>query len=118
MIIPINLANSVVLNASGGGTAKLGPNIGQRWNILTASVLVPTPNVLVPPCNIYIGGAPISDFFIDGTYTGNLDSTSRTAGYILSAGDFIFAVWTGGDVGAKATLSIYGQQQYGGRGPH
>ena len=115
MIIPINIAATVTLDASGNGIAKLGPNVGQRWNVLTASVLIPTPNVKIPPCNIFVGGAPTSQFFVDGTYTGNLDSTSRTAGYIITAGGYVWAVWTGGDVGAQATLSVIGQQQYGGR---
>lgn len=110
--VPLNTFANVTLDTSGNGTVKLSPEIGQRWNILTAAVSTST-SVKIPQANIYIGGAPTPSNLVDGTFTGNLDSTSKTAGFVFSNGQYIWAVWTGGDVGALATLSIIGVMEYG-----
>src|SRR5215831_2025219 len=109
---PLKFAATVILDGSGNGTASLGPNVGQRWIVRTASVNIPNA-VAIPQCNIYMGAAPIPAEFIDGTWTGNMDSTSKTNSYPLTHGEKIWAVWTAGDVGATATLNITGWHDTG-----
>jgi hypothetical protein len=110
--VPINLEGSVVLDGSGNGTVQLGPRIGQRWNVTNAAVLIANA-VKVPQANWYAGGAPTPGNFVDGTFTGNLDATGRIANFTITVGSYVWAVWTGGDVGATATLSIIGIMTYG-----
>jgi|SRR5882762_6629951 len=117
-INPLDGANNVTLNGSGNGTTSLGPLNGQTWNVNNVGIQTNTrtnPNAAVPECSIYIGGAPIAAFFIDGTNTGNLDSTDRTASFPITQGNRIWAVWTGGDPGSVATLSIVGTVETGRR---
>lgn len=106
---PLNTSGSVTLNASGTGTVTLAPGMGLRWALTVAAVSTST-SVKVPQCNIYMGGSPTPDNLVDGTFSGNLDSTGRVDGLPLMNGQKVMAVWTGGDVGAKATLSITGTE--------
>ncbi len=109
---PLATSASVALDGSGKGTARLGPQVGQRWRLRTASILVVNA-ILIPQCKIYMGAAPLDPFFVDGTYTGALASTSNVNGRPLTNGQQIFAVWTGGDAGAVATLTITGTVETG-----
>jgi hypothetical protein len=110
--VPLNVQTAVILDASGNGTAQIGPRIGQRWNVTNAAVLIANA-VKVPQASWYVGGAPIPGNFVDGTFTGNLDATGRIANFSINSGQYVFAVWTGGDVGATATLSLLGIMTYG-----
>jgi hypothetical protein len=110
--VPLNTFGSVVLDGSGNGIVTLGPRIGQRWNVLTAAVSIPNA-VKIPQANIYIGGSASPGNLVDGTFTGNLDSTSKTANYQIPQQESIIAQWIGGDPGATATLSITGIMTYG-----
>lgn len=105
---PLNTAGVATVAANGIATVVLGPGVGQRWLIKTAAVSTST-SVLVPLCKLYVGGGitPLENNLIDGTYSGNLDSTDL-AEFPISNGQKIIAQWTGADVGAKATLSIFG----------
>jgi len=104
---PLNTGITIKLDASGNGTAAMGPNVGVRWNIVNVGVRILNA-VKIPLCSIYLGGAASPEFFIDGTYTGDFDSTDRTQGCPITAGQRLFAVWTGGDANALATMSITG----------
>lgn len=111
---PLNEAANVTLDGSGNGTVSMGPVTGERWKLTNAGVRTNTssnPAANVPQCRIYIGGAPIDSFFIDGTFTGNLNSTSRVSGIPVGNGQRIWAVWQGGDPGSVATLSIIGTSE-------
>lgn len=111
-VLALNTAGNTTLDANGNGIVQLGPIVGQRWTVSVASVFIPNA-VLIPTCAVYIGGAPIQANFIDGTYTGNFDSTDRTAGLPFTNGQSIWGVWSGGDVGAVATLSLIGTLETG-----
>jgi hypothetical protein len=107
---PLNTSANVTLDNNGNGVAKAGPQAGVRgvlWHLTNVAVLTSTA-VLAPVCQIFVGGQPTPDNFVDSTYTGNQDSTDRANGYTIQNGQYVFAVWTGGDAGAVATLSIYG----------
>ena len=117
-IVPLNDARNVTLDGSGNGQVSFGPILGQEWTVTNAGVQTSTranPAASVPQCSIYIGGAPVAQFFIDGTNTGSLDSTDRTSSFPFTQGSKIWAVWTGGDPGSVATLSIVGTVKTGRR---
>jgi hypothetical protein len=103
---------TVVLSVTGAGTAQLGPSgARETWMPQVASVSVAT-HAKEAQCRIYIGDSPIPANFIDGTLSGSSgDSTDRVAGKTLSLGDFIWAVWSGGDPGAVATLNVSGERE-------
>lgn len=105
---PLNEAASVALNGAGAGTVSMAPHsVSQIWRLSVAAVKVSSA-VLEPQCSIYIGSQPIDAFFVDGTFTGSLDSTDSVANFPISRGQKIWAVWSGGDPGAIATLSVLG----------
>lgn len=104
----LDLAITTVLDGSGNGTARLGP-IGAReiWAPSSASVEVSSA-VAEASAKIYVGDM-ISPKFVDGTLSGSTgDSTDRVSAYTVKLGAFISAVWSGGDPGAVATLTVAG----------
>jgi hypothetical protein len=110
---PLNTSGQTRLDGAGNGTVRLGPNVGQRWTLLTAAIFIAGTIVSSPQCKIFMGGSATPDCLVDGTNTGELNSTTNVANFPLTAGQSIFAVWTGGDVGAIATLSIIGTVETG-----
>ena len=100
---------TAALNGSGGGTAKIGP-VGalEIWQAQVASVSVST-NAAEAQCRIYVGDQPTANNYVDGTLSGSTgDSTDRVSARPLRLGDYIWAVWSGGDPGSVATLNITG----------
>lgn len=97
---------SVVLDGTGAGTVTLQAT-GKRWMITSANVLAST-RVLEARCRVYLGTImPLN--VIDGTYSGSSGDTSDTV-YYLEQGQSVSYQWTGGDVGATATVKISGMQ--------
>lgn len=108
MQVPLNTSIPVKLDGTGAGTAKIGP-IGAResWTPETVSVSASsTTNEAL--CKIYIGDDTSQRNFVDGTFSGSSgDSTQNVTGPIR-LGQYVFALWTGGDAGAIATLTVIG----------
>lgn len=110
-IIPLNKSQSVTLDFSGNGTAELAPgSAGEVWQagfIVSVHVLTNSAEAL---CRVYCGAGPSPAYFTDGTTWGSTgDSTSNTPE--LRTGNSVFAVWSGGDPGGTATLTIHGMRQ-------
>ena len=113
--VPLNQSAVVTLNGAGGGTAQLGPvNAREMW--LPAVVSVKTnqaPGTIVneAQCKIY-AGADISDpNFVDGTLSGSTgDSTGNAAGQQIDSGEYVFAVWSGGDAGVQGRVNVQGSK--------
>jgi hypothetical protein len=102
--LPLDEAASVVLNAAGNGSVKLGPRSSRiTWNVTAASVRASS-NVLEPTAILYQNSIGSQ---IAGTYTGSNDSTDLD---ITVRNGFILCVWSGGDAGARATLYLQGSQ--------
>jgi hypothetical protein len=100
---------TVTLNGSGNGTASIGPTrVRERWYPSIVSVSVSS-NASEPACKTYRGPQITDAAFVDGTYTGSSDSTDSFQGTELHAGDKVWAVWTGGDPGATATVTVTGE---------
>jgi hypothetical protein len=77
------------------------------WRPTQVSVKTSTA-VNSPTCNVYAGFKVSDQFFVDGTYTGEKASTDSIGGQELWLGQFVWAVWTGGDPGAQATVTVTG----------
>jgi len=99
-----------VLDGNGNGSASIGPESpGEQWNGLTASVRAST-NVNEAICSVYAGAAATPGYFCSATTWGSTgDSTTNLS--TVQVGGQVFAVWTGGDAGAQAVLTVTGQKQ-------
>lgn len=109
--IPLSASASVVLDSSGNGTASAGPSSpGEVWFPTSVSVSASS-NTAEAIAKIYAGGQISQSMFADGTTWGSTgDSTSNVSGPVYP-GQQVFAVWTGGDTGATATVVITGTRQ-------
>jgi hypothetical protein len=107
--LPLNEFASVILDASGNGTASIGPRApGEVWYPETVSNRVSTPVTNSPNLETYAGNAATPDNFVDGSYTGELNGTDQIKGQVLRLGQKVFSVWTAGDPGNQATLTVTG----------
>ena len=114
--VPLNRFDAVTLNGSGNGTAKVGPvNAREVWSPAIASVRTNQAAVTnEASCKIYIGPDTSPPNFVDGTLSGSTgDSTDSVAGQQVRCGQYVFAVWAGGDPGAQAFLNVTGTSQVG-----
>lgn len=106
--VPLRNSASVVLDASGNGQVRLGPGRpNTRWLIRRISVQTDT-STLVPQARVYRGGVGAATF-ITGTFVGSFDSDDAV-NEELFPGDFLTVAWTGGDVGATATATWFGDE--------
>lgn len=103
---------TITLNGSGNGTASItppGPRTAPRWDIQNVYVSAAT-NVLEAQATIYVSRGIKSTTVFDSrgqTATGSSGDT-YAVGFTLRPGDWLTAVWTGGDANAKATMTIKG----------
>lgn len=107
---PLSQSTTVVLNGSGNGTAQLGPiSAREIWSPQTVHVQCQQPVTNEAKCTIYVGYSATQDNFRDATWSGSSgDSSSKVNADTVKTGHFIFATWTGGDVGSVATLVVTG----------
>jgi hypothetical protein len=111
--VPIAPRSATVrLDGAGNGTVKLGPaGSAETWAPAVASFSVST-NVLEAQCKVYVGDVVTQANFVDGSLSGSTgDATGRVGAYVLTQGQYVWAVWTGGDPGAVATLVVGGMKQ-------
>jgi hypothetical protein len=106
--VPLNTSGTVKLSAAGAGTVTLAPTGLENWHVTRVAVTVTT-NVLEPVARVYIGSVAPGNL-LAGTYTGSLDSSDEDQ--YVSPGQPLLCVWTGGDAGATATLSVFGEVTY------
>lgn len=93
----------VTLDASGNGTVELSPTSSRiAWWVTLAAVSVSS-NTREPVCSIYHNSK-----LLGATYTGSNDQIGPD---IMVRNGKLRAVWTGGDAGATAQLSLNGQVQ-------
>lgn len=104
----LNEHASVTLNAAGTGQTSMTPNRLETWHLTRQAVSV-TSNVKEPIAQVYVGSVSPANL-LAGTYTGSLDSSDEDQ--TILPGTPLICVWTGGDAGAVATHSIFGQKVY------
>jgi hypothetical protein len=112
--VPLNpgLSASVVLDVNGNGTVTLGPTIpGTTWNVTAQAVLVNNGVATNVPTFLLYNGAVSPGNLLGGSYTGSNDSADFAV--TLTPGQILTGVWSGGDAGMLATLSISGTQVIG-----
>ncbi|MFE9102952.1 hypothetical protein [Actinomadura geliboluensis] len=98
-----------VLDASGNGSVRLGPQRhGIRWIIRRITVQTST-DTLVPQARVYRGGIGDASF-ISGTFVGSFDSDDGLEEQ-LDNGEYLTVAWTGGDAGATATATWSGDEE-------
>jgi hypothetical protein len=99
------------LNGSGAGTAKLGPLTAREvWYPDNAHVAVAT-NTLEATCKVYVGPDTTQSNFRDESPQGSTgDSTGAISADVIRTGFYVWAVWTGGDANAQATLTVTGRK--------
>lgn len=95
---------SATVAANGTATVTIGPNGVETWDVSTIGVQVST-NTLEPIAKVYLNTISPTTF-IGGTYTGSNDSSDQSV--TLLQGQTLICQWTTADVGATATLSLYG----------
>lgn len=101
---------TIVLDGSGNGTAKVGPaSARETWDAGNTAVSVAT-NAAEAQCKIYNGPAATPQYFRDGTLSGSTGDATGKASGPLKLGNWIWAVWTGGDPGSVATLTVTGSK--------
>lgn len=103
---------TVTLNASGAGQCSLTPPSGTLWQLFLAAVST-TSVTNASEAFLYLGNSNGPITLIDSTFLGNSASSGKVAGAPFYHGQYIWAVWSGADAGAHATLQVYGQQVTG-----
>lgn len=105
--LPLTAKAYTTLDENGNGTANTGPlSFGEQWSNLVASVRAST-NVNEAICSVYAGAGATPGYFSGATTWGSTgDSESNLP--TVQVGGNIWAVWTGGDAGATAVLTVTG----------
>jgi hypothetical protein len=105
------------LNGSGAGTAKVGPLTAREvWYPSNVSIKTTFPGVQSAPtleskCDIYVGQTASPEFFRDNSIQGSTgDASGACSADIVRTGQYVWAVWSGGDAGVQATLTVTGQK--------
>lgn len=105
---PLRDSAQVALDASGAGQIRLGPGRhGVRWVVRRISVQTST-STAVPEARIYRGSVGDAAF-LSGTFVGSMD-TDDGLSETLSHGEYLTVRWTGGDPGATATATWWGDE--------
>jgi hypothetical protein len=111
-----NQVNNVTLNAAGYGYCTITCPNGAQWTIdamsVSTNVVDPTNALFQPVVRIYRDSAPNMSHFLEGTYSGNGDTSNTMVR--MRGGDTITAEWTADAsvassyAGKIATFRIYG----------
>lgn len=106
--IPLQETNSGELDGSGEATVKLGPTGGNEvWTPSSVSVICSS-NTSEANCKVYAGPSPTAQYFKDLTVDGSTGDATDRCNVPIPKGSFVWAVWTGGDPGATATVNVDG----------
>ncbi len=101
---PLNEGKSATVAANGIATVELKPNALEVWHVTKIAVVTST-KVKEPLAQVYFGSVAPENLF-DGTTTGSLDASECNLD--LKQGQSLYCVWSAADVGATATLSVFG----------
>jgi hypothetical protein len=106
----LRVFDSVILDGSGNGFVKLGPKGAREvWRPDLAAVAANANPTNEAKCNIFVGDVN-AQRFVDSTVNGSSgDSTGKISGKKVKINEFVWAYWTGGDAGQRATLTVLGE---------
>jgi hypothetical protein len=109
---PLDTSASVILDASGNGVASLGPGLPhEHWQPGACFVGVAT-NVVEAACALFMGTSVQAGTQLSQTSKGSTGATAGLSGD-LPTGYRLWAVWSGGDAHAQATMRVTGQRTIG-----
>jgi hypothetical protein len=108
--VPLNESVAIRLNASGNGTAKVGPiSAREVWHPDNVHVSANANAINEAQCRIYTGDLPTSANYRDGTVSGSSgDASDRVNATQIKCGQYVYAVWSGADANVTATLNVTG----------
>jgi hypothetical protein len=108
--VPLYISASGVFNGSGAVTVSLGPlSAREIWYPSVVHVQANQNPTNEAVCNIFVGDTATQPNWRDATFSGSSgDSTDAVSSDRVKVGWKIWAVWTGGDPGQRATLNITG----------
>lgn len=111
--VPLYESQPITLDSNGNGTAQLGPlSAREVWKPQNVHVSANANPSNEAQCSIYVGDTVNPANYRDGTWSGSSgDSTDKINADVIKIGNYIFAVWTGGDSGIQATLSVTGTKE-------
>lgn len=109
--VPFTGAGQTTLDAGGNGNVIVGPG-GMDWVVQVITVSTSSAGIK-PQCLIYHGSVSQANL-IDGTNSGDGDTSDTVV--LLQPGEYITAVWTGGDPKAVAVLRLQGVAWPAGQG--
>lgn len=99
---------TTALDANGNGTIRLAPGgARERWQITLVTVTCTQPLSIKVPTMTMHRTAPVPQYRIGGTYSAILD-TDSTDTFLFNMNEDVYFVFTGGDLGAIATVRIEG----------
>src|ERR1700733_1937191 len=105
--------NTVTLDVNGNGRCSVGPQrVREHWQPANATVSVAT-NVSEAQCSVYMGTVANPATLLGQTALGSTGDTCGFGAVDMQTGMQITAVWTGGDPGSVATLTINGTYTIG-----
>ena len=107
---PLLDSRATTIDANGVGTVTFGPSRpNTKWLIRKYSVSVSS-NTDEPTASVYRGTVNPGTL-ISATYSGSQDTDSDVNDNPLYPGEFYTCQWTGGDIGAMATISFSGVEE-------
>ncbi len=117
--VSLNQSAVVTLSATGAGTAQIGPRSAREtWLPTVVSVKTsqaPGTIVAEASCKTYCGPDTSDSNFVDGTLSGSTgDSSGNVAGQEVDCGEYVWAVWAGGDANVQARLNVQGTKTIAG----
>lgn len=103
----LNTSAWVTLDANGDGRLELGPDSGPPyWNVTKVNVYTDRPGLApVPSCAVYLDTED-DNGRQDATYDGSKDAMECDID--VQRGQHLIAVWSGGQAGDRATMSVTG----------
>lgn len=107
---PFSESCPVILDGAGHGVARLSPRPHSVWFVRSVNVYCATPlgdSSLIPTATLYIGDAAPSNR-LDATSNGANDTTDIA--FTLQQGQQVTVEWAGGDPGATAIMTVYGEK--------
>lgn len=105
---PLLQAQQITLDGSGAGQMRFGPvPFFQKWTVNIMSVTTSGPNTKQALVQVYRNLIQ-STALVDGTYSGNFDTSAVVPPIELKTGETLFVVWSGGNAAATATYRIEG----------
>lgn len=106
--LTLSQSDQVVLDDTGAGTASIGPTgAGETWQVSSVGVHCSS-NQNEATCQVFAGSGASDKYFADATTWGSTGDSTDSVSAPLAVGSEIFAVWSGGDPGATAFVTVTG----------